>query len=79
VDDISLAINQIRQSPFHCGQNDGNKFYADITFLCRDGSKVEEWMNHQGGAQHGKSSNDTGADRESEDGVVIQFGKYART
>jgi hypothetical protein len=79
VEEISLAISNIRQSPFHCGQNDGNKFYADIIFICRDGGKVEEWMNHQGGAQHGKLGNDTGANQESEDGVVIQFGKYART
>lgn len=47
VDDIKLAISNIRQSSFHCGNNDNGKFYADITFLCRNASKVEDWMNFQ--------------------------------
>jgi hypothetical protein len=47
VDDIKLAISNIRQSSFHCGNNDNGKFYADITFICRNASKVEDWMNYQ--------------------------------
>lgn len=47
VDDIKLAISNIRQSPFHCGENPSGKFYADITFVCRSKDKVEEWMNYQ--------------------------------
>jgi hypothetical protein len=79
VEDITLAISNIRRSPFHCGKNDGNKFHADITFICRDGGKVEEWMNHQGGAQFGELRNHSRADQENEDAVVIQFGKYSRS
>jgi hypothetical protein len=47
VDDIKLAISNIRQSPFHCGDNDTGKIHADITFICRNAGKVEEWMNYQ--------------------------------
>jgi hypothetical protein len=47
VEDIKLAIDHIRQSPFHCGENPQSKFYADITLICRNASKVEEWMNYQ--------------------------------
>jgi hypothetical protein len=44
---IKTAIANIRRSPFHCGKNDKHKFYADITFICRSGSKIEEWINYQ--------------------------------
>lgn len=47
VDQIKTAIRNIRQSPFHCGENDRNKFYADISFICRNGSKLEEWINYK--------------------------------
>lgn len=47
VEDIKRAISNIRQSPFHCGENDNGKFYADIIFICRNGSKLEEWINYQ--------------------------------
>lgn len=47
VDDIKLAISNIRQSPFHCGDNPNKKFYATIEFVCRSPEKVEEWMNYQ--------------------------------
>lgn len=79
VEEIKLAISHIKQSPFHCGQNDTGKFYADITFICRNGEKVEEWMNHQG--NRGKSDATNGANtRTSEttkNGLVIGIGKYA--
>lgn len=47
VEDIRLAITNIRQSPFHCGENEQSKLYADLTFICRNSSKLEEWMNYQ--------------------------------
>jgi hypothetical protein len=47
VEDIKLAISNIRKSPFHCGDNDSGKFYADITFVCRSKSKLEEWINYK--------------------------------
>jgi len=47
VDEIKEAITNIRKSPFHCGDNDRGKIYADITFICRNRGKVEEWMNYQ--------------------------------
>lgn len=45
VDDIKLAISNIRQSPFHCGDNDKKKFYAHIDFICRNADMVEKWIN----------------------------------
>jgi biotin operon repressor len=47
IDDIKLAIDNIRQSPFHCGDNDKGKVYATIEFICRNDAKLEEWMNYQ--------------------------------
>jgi hypothetical protein len=47
VEDIKLAISNIRKSPFHCGDNDTGKIHADITFICRNTGKVEEWANYE--------------------------------
>lgn len=47
VDDLKLAITNIRQSSFHCGENDKGKVYATIEFICRNDAKLEEWMNFQ--------------------------------
>jgi len=44
---IKMAIFNIRKSAYHCGENDGGKFYADLTLICRNATKVEEWMNYQ--------------------------------
>jgi predicted phage replisome organizer len=45
VEDIKLAISNIRQSAFHCGENDKKKFYAHIDFICRNADMVEKWIN----------------------------------
>lgn len=47
VDDIKLAITNIRRSSFHCGENEKGKVYATIEFICRNAAKLEEWMNFQ--------------------------------
>ncbi|WP_052807259.1 hypothetical protein [Risungbinella massiliensis] len=78
IEDINLAITNIRRSPFHCGQNENHKFYADIPFICRDGSKIEEWMNYQGGKPNATRSADYRAHPTAQTGVVFQIGKYAR-
>lgn len=46
VDDINLAIENIRKSGFHCGDNPSNKVYATIEFICRNDAKLEEWINY---------------------------------
>lgn len=79
VEEIKLAISQIRQSSFHCGDNDTGKFYADITFVCRNGEKIEEWMNHQAkrGNPNATGSGITSNGQKASSGVVIGVGKYA--
>lgn len=46
VQDICLAIKNIRASAFHCGDNENGKVYATLDFICRNDQKVEEWMNY---------------------------------
>lgn len=45
VDEICTAIKNIRQSPFHCGDNDKHMFYATIEFICRNDETLEKWIN----------------------------------
>jgi hypothetical protein len=47
VDQIKKAINNIRTSSFHCGENDKGLFYASIEFLCKDDEHLENWINHR--------------------------------
>lgn len=58
VEQINLAITNIRTSEFHCGKNDRNTFYADLSFVCRNGSTLEKWMNHKGGNGHDPTPTD---------------------
>lgn len=44
VEDLKLAIDGCKQSPFHQGQNDRHQIYDDISLICRDAAKVEQFM-----------------------------------
>jgi len=44
VDDLRRAIDGNHASPFHCGENDGNKKYNSLELIVRDGSKVAAFM-----------------------------------
>lgn len=47
VDQIKKAINNIRTSSFHCGENDKGLFYATIDYTCRSDENLEKWINHR--------------------------------
>lgn len=44
VEEIKAGIDGCRASPFHMGQNDGQKRHDDLTLICRTGSKLESFM-----------------------------------
>jgi len=43
-DDIKKAVDGCKNSPFHMGDNDNGSKYNDIDLICRDGSKVESFI-----------------------------------
>lgn len=45
VEEICTAIKNIRQSSFHCGDNDKHMFYATLEFICRNDENLEKWIN----------------------------------
>jgi hypothetical protein len=44
-DVIKKAIDGCRASPFHRGQNERGQPYDDLTLICRNGSKLESFLN----------------------------------
>ena len=44
VEDLKSAIDGCKQSPFHQGENDRRQVYDDISLICRDASKVEQFI-----------------------------------
>ena len=44
LDDLKLAIDGCRASPFHLGQNDRNQVYDDIELICRDAPHVDRFI-----------------------------------
>lgn len=47
VDELCRAIENLRASPFHCGENDKGIVYATPEFLFRNDSQVDKWLNAQ--------------------------------
>jgi len=43
-DELMTAINNIRQSAFHCGENDKGRVYATPEFIFRNDSQVDKWL-----------------------------------
>lgn len=39
-DDLKAAIDGYHRSPYHCGENDGNRRYLDLELFVRDGTHV---------------------------------------
>lgn len=44
VDELKLAINGCRASPWHMGENERNTKFDDIELICRDGVHVEKFI-----------------------------------
>jgi hypothetical protein len=45
-DDIITAITSCAKSPYHMGQNDNGTIYDDLTLICRNGEKLEGFINN---------------------------------
>lgn len=43
-DELMTAISNIRQSAFHCGENDKGRVYATPEFIFRNDSQVDKWL-----------------------------------
>lgn len=43
VEEIKQAITNCAKSAFHMGQNDGGKVYDDLTLICRNDTKLEQF------------------------------------
>lgn len=46
VEQIKTAINGCKSSPYHMGENDHGKVYDDIELICRNGSKLEQFVGY---------------------------------
>jgi chorismate mutase len=44
VEDIKRAIDGCCSSPFNMGENERHRAFNDLTLICRNGSKLEEYM-----------------------------------
>lgn len=43
-EELCRAIDNIRASPFHCGDNDSGKVYATPEFIFRNDGQVDKWL-----------------------------------
>lgn len=46
IDQIKTAIDNCKASEFHMGGNENKTVYNDITLICREGSKLEQFMDN---------------------------------
>lgn len=46
VTEIKLGVDGCKLSPHHMGQNDQKKLYNDLIHICRNGSKLEGFIEH---------------------------------
>ncbi len=60
VDDLKQAIDGCKASPFHQGQNDRATIYDGLDLICREASKVEQFMAYadktQSAVKHGSNA-----------------------
>lgn len=47
---IKQAIDHVCSDPWHTGSNPSGKTYVDLTLICRNGSKLESYIDAAGGA-----------------------------
>jgi hypothetical protein len=47
VDELKAAITNLRQSPFHCGNNDKERVYGTPEYLLKNDSQVDKWLNEK--------------------------------
>jgi len=47
VEELKIAITNLRQSPFHCGNNDKERVYGTPEYLFKNDSQVDKWLNEK--------------------------------
>jgi hypothetical protein len=47
VNELKAAITNLRQSPFHCGNNDKERVYGTPEYLFKNDSQVDKWLNEK--------------------------------
>ena len=47
IEELKTAISNLRQSPFHCGNNDKERVYGTPEYLFRNDSQVDKWLNEK--------------------------------
>lgn len=55
IDQIKKAILGIKKSPHHMGQNDRDTVYDDLELICRDGARLEKFIELEKEAKIGSS------------------------
>ena len=47
VEELKAAITNLRQSTFHCGNNDKERVYGTPEYLFKNDSQVDKWLNEK--------------------------------
>ena len=47
IEEMKTAISNLRQSTFHCGNNDKERVYGTPEYLFRNDSQVDKWLNEK--------------------------------
>jgi len=47
VEELKTAITNLRQSTFHCGENDKERIYGRPEYLFKNDSQVDKWLNEK--------------------------------
>ena len=47
IEEMKTAITNLRQSTFHCGNNDKERVYGTPEYLFRNDSQVDKWLNEK--------------------------------
>jgi hypothetical protein len=46
-EELKTAITNLRQSAFHCGNNDKEQVYGTPEYLFKNDSQVDKWLNEK--------------------------------
>lgn len=76
VDDLKLAIDGCKRSPFYQGQNERNMVYDDIELICRDAKHVDGFIAAAEGRGHGNGSFGRTDQQRIVGDAAVQPGKY---
>lgn len=62
IEQLKKAIDNLRQSEWHCGANEQGRVYAKPEFLFRNDEKVEEWLQYKPKGRKEKKESKTSKD-----------------